>query len=324
MKKIARLLAIAIICPLPGPSSLLRAQEILTEKHGTFEILSRTNYANIDCGFSKAEMTANLMKITDLVNTVRQNPVLSDIKGFEGRARIYNVNCNDNGGYGIPSRISFEFCSWFRQKNGTETYSSIEPPEWSLIINKLKPNTNRWHFSSGDFLGDNNFFTVPQKKETIDKGIDMYDGECFVVYNPDRPPYWLPVTVDEAFSRLREYWKKESNKALQEQALSLLESDYAAIPVADRGKPAHLCCNLSGIGADTDSPSIVRINPEYWDRRLPKSSIQFIYFRSITNKEYLRGLIKEAKDRGDTPYLTIFEESFDMDDIRNLVPLIGE
>lgn len=322
--KTRTVLAVSLILCLSTFKTMCQELPQLTEKQGTFQILSRVDYANSSCGFSKSEMTVNLQKITDLVKTVRQNPVLSDIRGFEGRARIYNVNCEDKGGYGIPSRISFEFCSWFRQKNGTEAYNSIEPPEWSLIINKLKPNTNRWHFSSGDFLGDKNFFTIPQKKETVDKGIDMYDGECFVVYNPNRPPYWLPVTVDEAFSRLREYWKKEPNKTLQDQMLDYLEADYAAIPVTERGKPAHQCCNLSGIGSDPDSPSIVKINPEYWDRSLPKSSIQFIYFRSITNKEYLRRSIKEARDRGDTPYLTIFEESLDIDDIRNLVPLIGK
>jgi len=325
-RKILNASMLFIALPFMSLPFIVSAQELprISNKPGTFQILSRTNYSSSECGFTKAEMTANLQKITDLVNTVRQNPVLSDIRGFEGRARIYNINCNDKGGYGIPSRISFEFCEWHRNKDGTETYSYIEPPEWSLIINKLKPNTNRWHFSSGDFMGDNSFFTVPHKKETVDPGIDMYDDECFVVYNPDRPPYWLAVTVDEAFSRLREYWKKEPNKVLQEQALTYLEADFAAIPVTDRDKPAHQCCNLTGIGADPDSPAIVKINPEYWDRSLPKSSIQFIYFRSITNKEYLRGLIKEARDRGDNPYLTIFEESFDIDDIRNMVPLIGK
>ncbi|HCM60672.1 MAG TPA: hypothetical protein DIS74_09920 [Bacteroidales bacterium] len=305
---------------------IVRAQKLtqLADKQGTFRILSRTDYTAPDCGFTKAELTANLGRITDLVTVVRQNPVLSDIRGFEGRARIYNVSCKDISGYGIPSRISFEFCEWHRNKDGTETFSSIEPPEWSLIINKLKPNTNRWHFSSGDFLGDINFFTVPDQKETVERGIDVYGGECYVIYDPDRPPYWLPVTVDEAFNCKREHWKKEPNQYNRDFMMKTIEADYAATPVSDRDKPARMCCTMSEIGTDPKAPQIVKINPEYWDRSIPKSAIQFIYFRSITNKEYLRGLIREAKDRGDTPYLTIFEEAFDMDDIRALAPLIGD
>jgi hypothetical protein len=311
---------------ISGLASGLIAQELpqLTDKPGTFQILSRTDYTALNCGFTKAELAANLQRITDLVNTVRQNPVLSDIRGFEGRARIYNVSCKDNGGYGIPSRISFEFCDWHRNKDGTESYSSIEPPEWSLIINKLKPNTNRWHFSSGDFLGDINFFAVPDQKETVDRGIDVYGGECYVVYDPDRPPYWLPVTVDEAFNCKREYWKKEPNQYNRDYMMKTIEADYAATPVSDRDKPAHMCCTMSEIGTDPKAPQIVKINPEYWDKSLPKSAIQFIYFRSITNKDYLQGLIREAKDRGETPFETIFEEAYDIDDIRALVPLIGK
>jgi len=302
------------------------AQELpqLTEKPGTFQILSRTDYTAPDCGFTKADMTANLGRITDLVSVVRQNPVLADIRGFEGRARIYNVSCTDKGGYGIPSRISFEFCSWYRKKDGTEFFNAIEPPEWSLIINKLKPNTNRWHFSSGDFLGDINFFTVPDQKETVESGVDVYDGECYVIYDPDRPPYWLPVTVDEAFNCKREYWKKEPNQYNRDYMMKTIEADYAATPVSDRDKPAHMCCTMSEIGTDPKAPQIVKINPEYWDKSLPKSAIQFIYFRSITNKDYLQGLIREAKDRGETPFETIFEEAYDIDDIRALVPLIGK
>ncbi len=318
-----------IIIPLMlllGVVTTAGAQESpqLTDKPGTFKILNRTDYTAPDCGFTKADMTANLGRITDLVSVIKQNPVLSDIRGFEGRARIYNVNCKDNGGYGIPSRISFEFAAWYRKKDGTEYFNEIEPPEWSLIINKLKHNTNRWHFSSGDFLGDKNFFTVPGEKETVESGIDVYGGECYVIYDPDRPPYWLPVTVDEAFNCKREHWKKEPNQFNRDFMLKTIEADYAATAVSDRGKPARMCCTMSEIGTDPTAPQIVKVNPEYWDRSLPKSAIQFIYFRSITKKDYLQGLIREARDRGQTPYETIFEEEFDLDDIRALAPLIGK
>ena len=59
----------------------------------------------------------------------------------------------------------------------------------------------------------------------------MYDGECYILYDPNRPSYWLPVTVKEVFDGM--------------------------------------------IAADKFSP-IVRVNPGYWDKGLPKSAIQFI------------------------------------------------
>ena len=97
-----------IIIPLMiflGSVTTASAQEfpLITEKQGSFQILSRTDYVGYDCGFTKAEITANLQRITDIVNAVRQNPVLSENKGFEGRARIMTLSCQDVGGYGIPA-----------------------------------------------------------------------------------------------------------------------------------------------------------------------------------------------------------------------------
>jgi hypothetical protein len=60
---------------------------LVLDKPGTFEILSRTDYTLPDCGFTRADTIANLQRITDLVNIILENPVLSDMKGFNARAR---------------------------------------------------------------------------------------------------------------------------------------------------------------------------------------------------------------------------------------------
>ena len=111
MKKSISFLNLFIVCNV---ILFAQKQPPRFDKPGTFTILNRTNYALPECGFTKTEMTDNLQKITEVVNTVRKKPVLSDIVGFEGRARIYNtINCKEYGVYGVPSRISFEFCTWF-------------------------------------------------------------------------------------------------------------------------------------------------------------------------------------------------------------------
>jgi hypothetical protein len=320
------------VCLLPGGLKNSQAQELplLTEKAGTFEILSRTDYTSSDCGFSNAEITANLQQIAGLVHTVRQNPVLAENKGFDGKARIYNVLCDDICAYGVPSRISFEFCSWYRDNNGKETRGTIEPPEWSLIINKLIPTG--YGFCSDLFNRKEGIFTVPLKKETVGKGIDVYDGECFVIYDPGRPPYWLTVTVDEAFAYVRTEWKNNDDKFTAEEMLRWVEREYSEIPAADRNKPAYFGGNISrvspssGFQGETNLfPALMKVNPEYWDKKLPKSVIQFIYFRSITNKEYLRKLKEEYLQKNSTSYqLKRFEESFGLNDIRKLVPLVAK
>jgi len=137
MKKSVSMLILILVFPIV---IFGQKQPPRFDKPGTFTILSRTNYTLPECGFTKAEMTANLQKITELVNIIRKkNLVLSNIVGFEGRARIYNTNnCTEYGGYGVPSRISFEFCTWYLSNSGKEELGTIEPPEWSIFINKIR------------------------------------------------------------------------------------------------------------------------------------------------------------------------------------------
>jgi len=320
-------IALTLLLALP---CFLGAQELplLTEKQGTFEILSRTDYASSDCGFSKAELTANLRRITDLVNTVRKNPVLADIKGFDGRARIYNVSCRDVGGYAIPSRISFEFASWYRSKDGTPSRGLIEPPEWSLYINKAMP---AW-LSSYSHDAKHGYFTVPLKKETVEPGIDVYDGEYFVIYDPSRPPYWIPVTVNEAFTAVRERTDSDKDDVSARYLKEYIEKEFSEIPEEERDKPAYFGGGVARVsatpgaeGMDNIFPYIMKINPEYWNRDLPESAIQIINFRSVQRKEYLRKLKEEYLQNNSISYNEMrFEESFDLDNIRNLVPLIGK
>jgi hypothetical protein len=311
-------------------ASVLIAQELplLTEKPGTFEILSRNDYTGYDCGYTKAEITANLQRITDLVNVVRQNPVLTDLKGYDGRARIYNVNCKYAGGYGIPSRISFEFASWYRLKDGTPARGLIEPPEWSLYINQAIPG---WGASYGHDA-KHGYFTAPLRKKTVEPGIDVYDGEWFIIYDPSRPPYWIPVTVNEAFAAVRESMNSEKDEIAATYLKEYVEKEYAEIPESDRDKRAYFGGGVSRVsashgaeGQDSIFPYIMKVNPEYWNMDLPRSAIQLINFNSIQNKEYLRKIKEEYLQNNSTSYnVKRFEESYGMDDIRRLVPLIGK
>jgi len=315
---------------LAGLTISLNAQELplLTEKQGTFEILSRIDYVGYDCGYTKAEVAANLQRITDVVTVIRQNPVLTDLRGFDGRARIYNLNCKEIGGYGIPARISFEFASWFRQKDGTQARGLIEPPEWSLYINQAQPG---WGASYGHDA-KHGYFTAPLEKRTPAPGIDVYDGEWFVIYDASRPPYWIPVTVNEAFAAVRENSKKEENEIAAQYLNEFIEKEWNEIPEEYRDKPAYFGGGISRVthkpgydGQDSIFPRIVKVNPEYWNRDLPRSAIQIINFNSIQRKDYLRKIMEEYLDNNSISYnVKRFEVSFDMEEIRRLLPLIGK
>ena len=327
MKK--NLIVWALICCV---SLISAAQENpdLDSRPGTFGILSRTDYASGECGFTNAEMTANLEKVKEIIAIVRQNPVLDDIKGFFGQARLHpmSMTCRREVWYGVPVRIAFEFCFFFYNKDGKVVYNTIEPPSWSLYTNDFIPG---W---SDIFDGAHSYFTMPLRKKTVEPGIDVYDGECWVLYNPDRPPYWIPVTVEEAFNAAREFAAKEKDEIAASYNKQFLDAEWAAIPEEDRQKPAYFGGGLSRVsaspgydGQDSIFPQIMKVNPAYPDRNLPRSAIQFMWFSSVQNKQYMKQKLDECrayrkKGSGSGCDLTRFELSFGMTDIRNLSSLI--
>ncbi len=307
------------------------AQEDLSQRPGTFEILGRTDYTMAECGFTKADVASNLEKIREVIAIVRENPVLADIKGFNGRARIHTMSmtCKGKEWYGVPARIAFEFCSFFFNKEGKVVFNTIEPPSWSLYTNDMVAG---W---TEGFDSAHGYFAVPLRKTTVEPGIDVYDGEGWIIYDPERPPYWLPVTVEEAFMAAREFAAKEKDEIAASYNKQFLDQEWDAIPVSDRQKPAYLGGGLSRVsashgygGQDSIFPRIMKVNPEYLNRNLPRSTIQFLWFSSVQNKKYMRQTMDEClehrrKGTGSGCDLTRFELSFGMTDIRNLSGLIG-
>lgn len=314
-----RWLLLASLAVLLAGLSISKELPLILDKQGAFHMLSRTDFSSPNCGYTKAEMAENLKELTALVEVMRKNPVLAELKGFESNARIYNIGCDDQDRYGVPSRISFEFCSWFVNRNGRTVFNAIEPPEWSILVNKQRVHT------IANFEADKTYFTVSSKKETLAPGIDVYDGERYVVYNPDRPPYWLPITVGEAFGKLKAYWSSPSNKNDKLTAdffLNMINAEYAATPKSDMDKPAH---NKGDVGATADDnlPMIVRANPEYWDKSLPKSAIQILSFTLISNRRFLQKRKEEALANNSISYHVYrFEESLTLDSVKSLLPSI--
>jgi hypothetical protein len=297
----------------------------LGDKPGTFEILSRTDYS-YKLKFTPAEMAANMERIRELVSIVRQDPVLTDIKGFMGRARIYDISGTQKCSYGVPARISFEFSDYLYSK-GKITYNAIEPPEWTILLNQM---SGYWY----GFNTEKCMFTTPFNKETIAPGVDVYDNFTFVIYDPSRPPYWLPVTVEEAFAVAREEAKKEKDEIAAKYMNDFVEKEWAAISPANLKNQAYFgggitrVSDASGFGDQKNLfPPIVKVNPEYWNKNLPKSTIQFIVLTMSMDKKYMQSEYESCVKHqyyGETCNLRRFMVSYDEEDIKKLGQLIGK
>jgi hypothetical protein len=332
MKKILLSLLCAIYVQLS-----IRAQDypLLPDHPGTFEVIDWGVYTHWDCGFTKAEQTANYQKIIDITDLVRKNPVFTDQKGFNCYVYVFAKNCPDKFGYGIPSRLRFDFGDWFMDK-GQPKFYKIEPPSWDVLINSLeyvfggnyslgaskpteKPkegfNYEKWK-SVSDKLHD--IIYLPGQKEEPGNGIDRYSSEKIVVYNPQRPPYYLPVKFRELAELLIEYWKLHPEKYTADLMLGMLEAEYAKFSEAERDGWAYNNTHdeRSPFLKITTIPGpqpVVRLNPEYWNKKLPRSAIQILVFNRLTDTNRYTIVKEESLKNGSPGYsLERFLEALDI------------
>jgi hypothetical protein len=305
MKQFVFLYALVMLC-----YSMVNAQEypLVLDKQGSFKVTDWGAYTHYDCGYTKAETSANYQKVLAVINAMRKgNPVLNELKGFDAELLLFAQDCDPKFGYGIPSRLTFGFCSWINFK-GKEVRNKIEPPAWYMNFNilgnvgnrsyeprdKKKPVTQKEKREEAGRRLDELIHTTG-KKETLAPGIDMYNGQDIVVYNPDRPPYWLPITVREVYKLTYDYWRLNPDSLARSLILQMLDAEYSTFTEEEldgyaytlgKGATAH-------VGNDEDSPQIMKPNSAYWNKNLSKSAIQIMKFILPVNKTYLQNTVDE-------------------------------
>ena len=294
---------------------------LVLDKQGTFSVIDWGIYTHWDCGFTKAETSAHMRSINRIIDSLRFiNPVLHELKGFDGQARLYAQPCDTRFHYGIPGLITFEF-STFYQSKGKVVKANIEPPNWTLQMNQLcafdacrykftlnKPQEKvgpgfdfaKWQKA---YAAYSELFFTPGAKDSIAPGVDIYDGYKVVVYNPERPPYWLPVSVREVYKLTSEYYRLSPDDPGKTLTLQLIEQEWAMFTEAEKDGPAYLGGRLGilRVGPEENKVRMVKANPAYWDRELPKSAIQLLSFE-LPKKKYLQGRADEALQKQNLDY----------------------
>jgi len=228
---------------------------------------------------------------------------------------------------------------------GVAKFYKIEPPSWDVIVNSLentfgpnyslgaskpaeKPkeafNYEKWK-SISDKLHD--IIYLPGPKEELGNGIDRYNSELIVVYNPEQPPYYLPVKFRELAELKIEYWKLHPDKIQADMILPMLEAEYAQISETERDGWAYNNTHderlpFLGITPIEGPQPVVRLNPEYWNKKLPRSAIQILTFNRLADtKRYTREKEEALKKNSNGYNLDRFLEALD---INTLVPAIDK
>lgn len=288
---------------------------------------------------TKAEYTAYSKVIASLAEWFHLNvPMLNSPKGYDlaattygGWDKYYSMNaCN----YGLRTELNFSF-QLFLSKGGKWT---VEPPHYSFDIN----NTETGHGTNPNFpyfdeLKDNQklekaindasikmngvFMVYPFVKK-LAPGVNLYDceaGGCgsVVVFNPERPDFWLPLTLKELADIHLEYYKIRNNSEMDRMLLKQLETEISELSADELNAPAfsghdtHFVLKANG---KAEGLQLMRFNPGYFDRSLPPWAIQFMtfYYTGYKNKrEKETESVEHFKNNGYPLYRELLNEQTD-------------
>lgn len=310
----------------------IQAQKIYQpEKPGFWNFWNRMSAC--DGMVDKTTFSRNLTAIAEDFH--QNHPMLKDIKGFDFLLEL------ENSCYGESHKRSCDYCTSgtiyfnfqiFSIENGKEQKWKIEPPQWKIKVNSASTG----HGSDFGGLDGNRVQYDPKLEQAIDKaeskvselfyvfelekeiapGIRLYKNGSLVVFNPERPDYWIPVTVKEVMDSNMAYWKiKPSDKMVYDHFVN----EYQKFTPDELNSLAYNGSEdaIIKVTAKKEGLQIMRFNPEYWNRSLPKSSIQFMtmYYHvaeSMETAEFIR-------NNGHPDYPGMFMEKVDVARLSKLI-----
>lgn len=274
--------------------------DFLPEKPGNWSYSSNLKLSGSDgIAFNK-----NLSVVAEWFH---QNiPILKSPKGFDLKACAWGVwddqYKRDNCNYGMRSEMNFDF-QLFLSNGGKRV---VEPPHYRFYINNTESgHGTNFQFPGWDSTQDSPLSEIPLGKITtqlnglfqvfpfvrdLAPGVRLFEDSKLIVFNPGRPPFWLPVTMRELANLYLEYYRLKNKTEMDKQLLDQLKIEIAGLTQDELNAPAygghdsHFVLKANG---QKNGLQIMRFNSEYWDRSLPPSAIQFItlYYPNVTPDE---------------------------------------
>ncbi len=335
------ILALSILLLLCSSSALFDDPVLVVDKEGRFSVEKWSVYGMSDQHYTQAEQQTHFAACQRIADEMRKNPVLQQPRGFDCKVLLFGNYSDLQRNYGIPCTISFQFCPWWSHK-GKVYCSSIEPPHWDTICNQIRTMTGAGFESSTqkpDEITNRNFnearwkkaaselkdcFYATGRREKLAPGVDRYNTENLVVYNPARPAYWLPMTIREIYTLLIEYWRNHPDDMQSKLFTNSLMKDYATYNAKELESFAFFGPrtpqSLLAICTDSTNLPIMKLNPNYWNKQLPRTSIQLMMFHCYATKAYYaRDKAKQLKYQDPTYHVSRFLEQLDTLSLQKLI-----
>jgi hypothetical protein len=335
---------IMLLCFLILQHSFAQDKTLLTEKQGNFK--TKYNIANgfgadsygVKSSYTNTDLEAVKKNSDKVVEIFRRIPVLAGNKGFDAYSYSILGVPNSKFGYGMQLQIAFFFETW-SLRNGKEVKHTIEPPQFRFQVNEtdifcsdgfnVSDNSNSSTRTNPDFTEQattkatvalRELFFIPGKKIKIAPGIDCY-ADNYVIYNPEMPDYWVQVTIREVYRRVMDYWKYQPDVRDRESMLAVVEKQFSQYTEAEKDGFAYRGGKdmIYKIGTEKNEFPVLIPNPEYWNRNLPRSAIQFITIEIPDDATIKQKLERTLKNNDGYYYVYKLFSELDLNSLSQLI-----
>jgi hypothetical protein len=343
-------------------SAVFAQETYLPDKQGEWHLTNRITADNCQYITDKTAFSGRMSSVADWIH--RNNQIMIQLKGFNAQVNL-NGLCNEvenspaYSGFGDQGSIYIKF-QLFSINDGKERVWTDYCPNTGIHINDFIYKIATRFDESGSKTDD-----PPELKQPLDKalenlrqywmaapaekefapGVRLYAGNHLLIFNPDQPEFWQPVTVKEIMEAKLAYYKIKQeidiiqwNKSLSEWAkigfkpdeankpcsYNIIKKEFDAFTPEELNKWAYSSNEdgVSMINAEGRGSPVMKFNPECWDRRLPKSAVQFIYMEfAQPSEEELNDFYSKNK-RPD--YVGLFIKAMPVEKMESLIDKISK
>jgi hypothetical protein len=355
----------ALILLLILSFQVLNAQEFkyLPDKPGKFIFDNRLDKC------PGVDVPAVQNKLTAIVEWVRQNnEVVNHPTGFDALVDLTGSYCNGKNkkeDFGLRSSIYFSFNHFYTENgvscratgntaHGTEIiinnpvyyistrfdeagFKTDDPPHLKQPLEKALENLHAY------------YTTAPVIKE-IAPGVRLYaEGGWFkgvlLVFNPDRPDIWIPVTVKEIIETKLAYYKvkqeidsinyekmvagwakmnfnPDPDHTMRPMLYYVIKKEFENFTADELLMPAYSGASeesgISTINARGEGRAVVKFNPACWNRSLPVTAVQYISWQYRPESELELEKFK-LRNNGLNDFVGLFFNSLPLEKLEVLI-----
>lgn len=321
--------------------SFAQADPVFKEDHpGKWTYKYVTNAYQPGFALSPTELTALQNKLALIAEAVHKNTVVSTPKGIDlqvsgGCYESFVLGEGNHSRDMIPGKVDIKFCDWL-SRDGKLTLQTMEVPVVQILTNVpaetyLGYNMNFNKDGQIQEITDaadkfNQIFKLPVLAKDLGNGIKLYNNNVMVIA-ADSKPYWVPVTIGEYYKMALDYYKAYAKKdPVEAKMLGEIFQKEKANFESHLNEPAYTCDGTESISAIClksfpNAIPLMRFNPEYFDKRLPRTSVQLI---TVSGRNHLNPLDDPATMAGlGTGNIRVWElmNSLDGEKLKTLLDL---